>query len=182
LVYWIRADKVGYSCIPKGDFISYEEGSKKGMHVFTEHTKRLLEKGKRLNRRQQEMVDSLVILNELALKLPEERSHPWAGFKEEDYWVLDEDTEKSDTQQSRLKDAPATSNGTAVASGTENRAIANDQASPNTDIGDRMCSMVGEMTVALRSHPAAMAALFAYISTMHEDILSCTAANLSLDN
>lgn len=54
--------------------------------------------------------------------------------------------------------------------------------SVNMDIGERMCAKVREMTVALRHNPSAMEAMFAHISSMHETIISRTAANLSSDN
>jgi len=42
----------------------------------------------------------------------------------------------------------------------------------SSDIGDRLCSKVREMTAALQHNPAAMEALFAHVSQMHETILS----------
>ena len=49
----------------------------------------------------------------------------------------------------------------------------------SSDIGDRLCSKVREMTAALQHNPAAMEALFAHLSQMHETILSSDAKLVS---
>jgi len=99
LVWWINADLDGegtYSVVPHHGFLPYEEGAKKGMHELPKNMKKLLEKGKPLNARQQEMADSLSLLNELALQVPEEREHPRSSFHEEDYWGLEDEEEPTD--------------------------------------------------------------------------------------
>ena len=51
----------------------------------------------------------------------------------------------------------------------------------SSDIGDRLCAKVREMTVALQHNPMAMEALFSQLSTMHEEILSGSAANMDAE-
>jgi hypothetical protein len=55
-------------------------------------------------------------------------------------------------------------------------------STPSSNIGERMCSKVREMAIALRHNPSSVEALFAHISQMHDAILGSVSANLSPDN
>ena len=95
LVWWISPDEESedssYSVVPQNGFLSYEEGKKKGYHELPSNMRRLLEKGKPFNPKQEEIAGCLTMLNELALQEPEDREHPRIHFSEEDFWGMDDD-------------------------------------------------------------------------------------------
>ena len=103
LVWWISPDEEeedsSYSVVPNNGFLSYEEGKKKGYHELPKNMKKLLEKGKPFNAKQEEIAGSLTLLNELALQEPEEREHPRSNFSEEEFWGLDDDAVDLDEEE-----------------------------------------------------------------------------------
>ncbi|CAB9504631.1 expressed unknown protein [Seminavis robusta] len=110
LVWWVGPQTDGqssYSVVPSHGFISYEEATKKNMHELPSKIKRLLERGKDLNKQQQETMEALRILNELALVEPDDREHPRSDFMEEDYWGFDDDEEGGNEEEETEDVKPA---------------------------------------------------------------------------
>lgn len=101
LVWWIGPQTDGqssYSVVPQHGFMSYEEGSSKGMHELPSKIKKMLDRGSELGKGHMETVEALRILNELALQPKEEREHPRSDFTEEEYWGIDEEGEEENAQ------------------------------------------------------------------------------------
>lgn len=91
LVWWIGSkEEMGtYSVVARHHFMTYEEGVKKGMHELPKKIKRLIADGKKLSKAQEEEMEGLQQLNELAVLAPHEREHPRGDFLEEDFWGYD---------------------------------------------------------------------------------------------
>jgi len=109
LVWWITPEEdeeeSSYSVVPaNGGFMTYEEGKKKGYHELPKPMKRLLEKGKPFNSKQEEIAKQISLLNELALMEPDDREHPRGDFSEEDFWGLGDDEIEENVDEDLLDD------------------------------------------------------------------------------
>jgi hypothetical protein len=98
LVWWIGSqEEMGtYSVVAQQAFLPYEEGVQKNMHEIPKKLKRMIDLRKKLSKSQQEEIEGLTLLNELAMQAPEDREHPRGDFTEEEFWGYGDGDDEGD--------------------------------------------------------------------------------------